>query len=605
MVSRSRRTPPTSINKFLGLNMDITGETQLNVGESPYMVNFQITENYKLKKVNGYTQLFDNIAARPIQGMWRGKINGAYHFLYACDGKLYKYDNGINTELGTLTDAKTFFFAFNDKVYILNGVEYKYWDGVDFLPVAGYRPLIAINTPPAGGGTLYEQINVLTGAKRQTFSPDETVKAYQLAETNIDSIDYVKVNGELKTITTDYTVDLANGKVNFVTAPETGNPGSIEIGWTKGTGQRDLILKCRAALLYGGANDTRVFMWGNGDYKNRRFYSGLADGVPSAEYFPANYWSDVGSDEFEITDIVKQFDRQIIFTENKAYYSYFEMIGDEVAFPVYPLNDVKGNKAFNQARIVLNNPYTIMEGVYEWLTTSVRDERNVRYMSKRVQPALDEVDLTAAITYDHEVNGEYWLSIANNVYIYNYRNDTWYYYQFSHNITSFISINDVLYFGTDNGQIMKFDAAVRDFNGQAITAIWEMSFYDFNAEYILKYVNQMWISLKPDTKSSLDVFWQTDKDPNYISFLDFNEIDFSNFTFSTPSSTIGYNLLDYGKINYRRWTYNTDNSPQPFGIKLKAKKFTYFKIILYNDDIYDSSTVLSINIAPRFGGVVK
>ena len=41
---------PTKIDRFLGLNEDSTGDTQLKLGESPDMTNFRITENYKLKK---------------------------------------------------------------------------------------------------------------------------------------------------------------------------------------------------------------------------------------------------------------------------------------------------------------------------------------------------------------------------------------------------------------------------------------------------------------------------------------------------------------------------------------------------------------------------
>ena len=49
---------PTKIDRFLGLNEDSTGDTQLKLGESPDMTNFRITENYKLKKREGYSPLF-------------------------------------------------------------------------------------------------------------------------------------------------------------------------------------------------------------------------------------------------------------------------------------------------------------------------------------------------------------------------------------------------------------------------------------------------------------------------------------------------------------------------------------------------------------------
>lgn len=580
---------PTEINKFLGLNQDENGETQLLLGESPFMVNFQITETYKLKKRIGYEQLFASIAAKNIQGMWYGSLSGTYHFLFACNGKIYKHNltTKVNTEIGTLTDAKTSFFVFQNKLYILNGYEYKYWDGTTFGVVAGYRPKIAIGTPPSGGGTLYEQINLLTGQKRQTFSADNTSKDYQLAETAITSVDFVNVNGVTKTLTTDYTVNLTTGKVTFVVAPTTGQD-NVEIGWTKGTGDRTAIEKCRASLLYGGANDTRVFTWGNTSYKNRRYYTGLADGVPSAEYFPANNYSDVGSSEFAITDIVKQHDRQIIFTETNAFYSYLESIDNITAFPVLPLNDVKGNKPFNQARIILNNPYTVFEGVYEWSATNVRDERNTRYISKRVQPTLDQVDLNTAITFDYEAVGEYWLCVDNKVWIHNYRNDTWYYYELYNNIKSIITIDDTFYFGTDNGQIMKFDSEFTNDNGNVISAEWQMGFYDWGEEWLRKYLNKTWVSLKPESRSSIDVAWETNVDGSLVNPV-----------------PIQYSLFDFEKLDFEDWSFETGYNPQPFRLKTKAKKFVYFKLILQNKSLTYTATVLSINMLGRLGGQSK
>jgi hypothetical protein len=580
---------PKEINVFLGLNENPDGETQLKLGESPYMVNFRITDNGKLKKREGYKQLFDSIINKSIQGMWYGKINGSYHFLFALNGNVYEHNltTLINTSIGTLTDAKTHFFAYNNKVYIQNGHEYKYWDGTTFGDVAGYRPLVRTETPPTGGGTEYEEINVLTGAKRQWFSPDGTATEFLLAEDNITSLDYVKnlVTGTNYIEGTDYSKDLTTGKVTFTVIPTGGTPNTIECGWTKGAGTRSIVTSQKYAMFFGGENDTRVHMWG---VNNETIYSGLADGVPSAEYFPASNSRLIGSDEYIITDIVRQYDRQIIFTDNDTYFSNYELISGIPSFPVSPLNSEKGNIAPGQAQVVANNPFTIFEGVYEWVSTSVRDERNSFYKSKRVQPSLDDVDLSKAITHDFEVKGEYWLCVGSTVWIYNYRNDTWYKYT---NIpaTCFITIDQELYFGTTNGQIMKFQSNLRNDNGVAIEAEWQMGFYDWGAEWLRKFTNNTWISLKTDSKVSLDVSWITDRD-----------------TVSTSiPAPIGYNLLDFEALDFEEFSFETTRNPKPFRIKTKAKKFTYFKLILKNFDLNKTVTVLSINTLGRIGGESK
>lgn len=587
-----REQPPTTIDRFLGINEDTSGETQLQLGESPSMTNFRLTENYKLRKREGYEELFASLGAYDIQGMWYGKISGTYHFLFACNGNVYTHnlDTGTNTSIGTLTDAKTFFFAFGDKVYMLNGHEYKSWDGTTFGEVAGYVPLIATATPPAGGGTDNEGINLLTGKKRQWFSGDGTATVYQLRETNITSVDSVEVGGVAKTVGSEYSVDLTAGTVTFTVAPPSGTPDNVAIQWTKGTGSRTEVTAHKFAMFYGGQNDTRVFIYGDGT--NRYYYTGLADGVPSAEYFPALNYREISSSEYSVTDIVRQYDRQIIYTNGgETWYSYYDPItidGNTIAdFPTYPLNNAIGNVAFGQAQLIQNNPYSIQSGIYEWGATNVRDERNAVYISKRVQPSLDNVDLTQAITTDWERRKEYWMAIGNVVWIYNYRLDTWYKFELAHNVTGFLFIDNELYFSTDNGQIMKFDRLLTSDNGTSISASWEMNFYDFESEWLRKFLTEMWISLQPENKSSVDITYQTDRDADSDVY------------------TAEYSLATFENADFGDWSFLVNYNPQPFRFKIKAKKFVYFKLILTNDSDIDKLTVLSINFPVRLGSKVK
>jgi hypothetical protein len=593
---------PISIKAFLGLNEQ--GNTQLKLGEAEIMTNWRLVDEYKPRVIEGYSELFESIASnKSIKGMWYGEVNNAYHFLFACNGHVYDLDLSDNTydDLGTLTDAYTNFFFFDSKVYIQNGNKYYSWAGTGSIAeVAGYVPLVAVNTPPAGGGTNYEGINVLIGSKRQWFSGDATAVDYFIAEQNVNSIDYVKnlVTGTNYTVTTDYTVDLTAGKVHFTSAPA-DLENNVEIKWTKGTGNRSAIEGCKAAVIYNGANDTRVFMWGNSANQNRRYHSGLADGIPSAEYFPATNYYDIGTNQDAITDIVKQHDRQIIYTDGgKAFYSYYDSITFDdgtvsVSFPVHPLNDAIGNVAFGQAQLILNNPFTIYTGVYQWQSTYVRDERNALYMSKRVQPSLDEVDLSTAITYDYEKKHEYWLAIGSTVWVYNYRLDAWYKFAFSDTPTCFISINGIMYFGTNNGQIMKFDDGsnpfpVRDFNGEPIRAEMYMGFTDAGYGNRVKHLEESHISLKAELHAAVDVYWETNKK---------NPKDLPK--------PIGYNNLDFDDIDFDDWSFEGNYNPQPFRVKTKAKDWVYFRHIFILESDFYTAQIIEVNIEPTIGGYSK
>ena len=590
-IPRQAKIPPTTIDMFLGLNEDSSGDTQLKPGESPNMINYRITENYKLRKRNGYTQRFSSMGSFDIQGMWFGELAGAFRFIFAANGNVYNHNlnNGANTSLGVITNSRTFFFAFGGKLYIMNGYEYKSYDGTTFGDVVGYVPLIATVTPPAGGGVENEGINLLTGKKRQRFSADGTATAYQLAETSVDSVDSVYVNGVLKTVTTDYTVNLTTGVVTFVTAHSTG-VDNVEIAWTKGTGDRSAVAGMRFAMLYGGANDTRVFIYGDGS--NRYRYSGLADGVPSADYFPATYYREISASQYAVTAIVRQYDRLLIFNDGgEAWYSYYEPItidGNTVPdFPTYTLNQAKGNVAMGQAVLINNNPYTLFQGVQEWVATNVRDERNVSYISRRVQQTLDNINLATAITVDWERLGELWICFDNTAVIYNYRLDVWYKFRLSHNISCLFVADNDLYFGTDNGQIMKFDDEDRSDNGSPISSYWEMGFYSFDAEYLRKFINEMWISLKPEDLSSVRISYQTER------------------SIPARSYEAVYNVASFANMDFSDFSFNVNYNPQPFRFKIKAKKFVYFKLILENDKLTDNLTVLSINLAARFGSKAR
>jgi hypothetical protein len=726
VIRRVAPPRPLRVERFLGLNEDTTGDTQLQVGESPDMTNFRLSENYKLKKREGYKQLFSSLGSVSVRGMWFGRLNASDEFLFNVNQKVWreeeisgtdynsldtsysnvdvikttalttplagttgidgytiyndKSDNtlvevaqadidnvsnvgkyyyntdktiwiivakgtyadiaaartGLGTTIAyiainydtsvtpavyrTIADADMYFYSFEDtvtnfgtpetypnggertylretKVYMLNGNEYYSWDGTTFEVVKGYIPLIRIGTPNTGGGTAFEVINTLTGSKRQQFNglaSSNTV--YQLAETNVDTIDHVYVNGKsVKASTTTTTTGQYAGNTVAGTVTLNGNvfpagTNNVEIYWTKDAATRSEIVSNKYAMLFGGKNDTRVFLYGSGT--NRYYYSDLGEGNTfSADYFPATFYQEVGSPKYEITGIIRQYDRQIIFTNDATYYSYYNttLINDlEVPdFPTFPLNEVKGHLGLGQIRLIQNNPYSVWVGVQEWIATNVRDERNANYISKRVQSTLDSKDLETVITEDWEQNYEYWMAFENEVIIHNYRLNVWYKFELDHNVTKLYVREGNMYFGTDDGRIMKFNADLKSDNGANIDAHWESGFYDFEAEYLQKFIDEMWISLQPSVNTSVDITYETDRDASSqtydaeIKLFTFEDVDFANFTFLT--SVV----------------------PQPFRFKIKAKKFVYFKLKLDNNANNEKLTVLSINLAYNYGSKSK
>lgn len=310
----------TIITRFGGLNQSAASEN--GTVYSPDMLNFRITDRYELEKRDGFEIVAQSVA--PVRAMWCGEISSIKQLIYVSAGQVVSYGlpDGSSTVIGTIADGVTNIFGFSGMVYIQNGVDYYRYDGNSLESVEGYIPIVAISTPPAGGGVPYETINMLTTKRRQLFSSDFAAKVYVLAEKELDSIVSVRVNG---TVTNQYDEDLEAGTVEFFAPPGAGL-NNVEITYSKSHALRQRIIGSSHSMLFGSNADTRIFMWGNPAFRAYRFHSELADGVPSAEYFPELNYTVIGASE--ITDIVQQYDRQLIFTPDSAYYSYCDVRTD-------------------------------------------------------------------------------------------------------------------------------------------------------------------------------------------------------------------------------------------------------------------------------------
>lgn len=590
---------PFTIDKFLGLNISKTGDTQIKNGESGNMDNFYITDDYKLKKMYGYKTVYQ-FNDKP-KGIFKCNINNETVMLIAAGGSLYKISElDLNDEenwstitptaIGTLTDDDTYFFVFNKKVYILNGHEYKVWDGTTLEDVEGYVPKVYISTKPNGSGTPFEQINLLTGKKHQTFNGDGTTKEYQLAEKDILSVDKVIVNAS-EIDSTNYSVDLSEGKVTFNTAPSEAMD-NVDIYWNKTNNDRHFIENMRAGVIFGGDVDTKVFLYGNDDEQNRIRYSATADNVPSVEYFPGVNQIDVGPSNFAVTDLTRHYDRLLVTTNKpEAYYMALDSIDVDgmltTSLQTLPLNEVHGNVAFAQGQVLNNDPVTIdKNAIIKWHSTNVRDERNMEVISEKIQLDLIDLTLSAVKTLDYQAANQYWLAIGNKIYIYNYFNETYSRVTLPVETDLFIEFNNSVFMTTQDNKLVKFGEEYQDFDGELIKAHWEMNFSDFGAEYYRKTMNRLWVLMQPQASCSADI--------GYIS----------NRNESPVKKKIEYKLSVLDDVDFSDFSFQVSNNPQPFRLKLKAKKFTNLKITIDNNEETDA-TILSLALKVEVGGESK
>ena len=581
------------IKQWLGLNENPDGDTAIKMGEAAEMRNFRITKEGHLQKRPGYKTAVDCGAA--IQGLWNGNVGGTEHTLVSAGGKVYKLDltAGTKTELGSITTAKTFFFGYGGNVYILDGSDYYKWDGATFQSVEGYVPCVYTATPPAGGGTAYEPVNKLTAKKSQQFSADGTATVYQLAETGVASVDKVTVGGTEKTLTTDYTVDLATGKVTFTTAPATGI-NNVKIWWTGSASDRATVTAMRYAEQYNGTTDNRIFLYGDGT--NSAIYSGIDEnGKPTAEYFPDLNVMAIGDSNTPITGMCRQFSRLIVFKRSSTYSVYYGQItladGSLTAgFYITPVNRNIGNEAMGQVRLITNYPFTLHGGgVYQWKNGSnglTSDERQAKRISQRVESTLSGFTFSNCVTFENEYAQDYYIVHNGTAAVYNYTTDAWFVYT-AFPAEAFVMAGNDMYIGTAAGTVCHVSRGYKSDGGSAIDCYWRSGSMNFGRDWQRKFSTTLWVIIKPESNARVTVTAQSDRKNGYAE------------------TVVAASLATPTAVNFAHWSFSTNRRAQVIRVRLKVKKFALYQLIFKNTSADATCTILSTDFRVAYTGNVK
>ena len=531
-----------------------------------------------------------------VKSLWSGFVAGREVIVAACNGHLWELtlSGGAwsKASCGTIdTTGRVEIFGFDGCAYILTDTEYKVWNGTALRSVEGYVPLVSISNPPAGGGALLEQVNKLTGQRRAWFSPDGTAATFQLPEKNITLVDAVKstVTGEA---ITNWKSDAAAGTVTFgrvstgfqpwIDEPPAAGTNTIEITWTAQTSYRSQVIGMTCAELFNGAQDTRVFLYGDGS--NKAIYSGLDyDGVGRADYFPDLNEAAVGDANTPIRAMIRHYDRLLCFKADSAWsisYSTITLADGTVTagFYVSPVNRDIGSCALGEARLVENRPRTLDgRSVIEWRASGggylTADQRNAVCVSQRTEKSIRGFDLAAARTFYDKINREYYVIGANgDALVNNVEADAWYVYT-GFDARCMIVYQDEVYYGDGDGNLRHFSADYFSDNGEAIDCLWESGAMDFSQDFRRKYSAMIWVGIKPEEHGYLEASAETDR-----------KTDFADYEVERE---------DEGAV------------PEMTRLKIKAKKFTYYKLIFKNGTADTTATVVSADIRVRSTGYVR
>ena len=560
-------------------------------------------------KFNAVT-IIPDIGPAPVRGIWAGNVGGTEVICAACNGRFWVLSETdgvwVKESVGFIdTDTTVHFFGFDAKLFILDGTSYLVWDGETLITVTGYRPLIAVAVPPAGGGTLLERVNMLNGLRRMRFSPDGTAIIFQLPEKSLASIDYVKnlTTGNNYTITTDYTVATATGTVTFTTAPTSGT-NTVEIGYSASATLRSGIEAMTLSELFNGANDNRIFLYGDGS--NKAYYSDIDyDGQARADYFPDLNIVHIGEANTPITSMLRHHNRLLAFKEDSAYsiaYGTITLVTGTVTagFYVATINKGLGSAGYAQAQLIENKVRTLDgRSIYEWSATDssgnvTADQRNANPISEKVDTTIKQIDLEKAITFFDKIGREYYIVENGTAIVQNTDNKAWYIYR-DFPAVCMIVYKDELYFGTADGFIRHVSRDYRHDIGNPIQCYWESGSMDFGASSKRKFSDSVWIVLKPEDSASVAVTVVTDKLTNYEDVT----------VIADYTAEVSTGFFSYLDLNYEHFSYNINSNPQTQRRKIKVKNFTWYKLIFSTADSDTTATVLRAEIKARETGVVK
>ena len=64
-------------------------------------------------------------------------------------------------------------------------------------------------------------------------------------------------------------------------------------------------------------------------------------------------------------------------------------------------------------------------------------------------------------------------------------------------------------------------------------------------------------------------------------------------------------LANFAHVNFSKWSFATNRKPQMSRLKIKAKKFVFYKLVFRTSAADSTATILAADIRVRFTGYAK
>ncbi len=558
-----QKTYKRTYERFAGVDLT-SAMTDVADQRSPNAPNMIADLDGFPKKRVGYTTIKN----------YGDRINGLHVFvtkdgtkkmLVHSGNRLYDGDKLIYSNMA---NARSVSFVYGGNVYFLDGKTYLCWDGTSStaVPVTqnAYVPTTAISMKPTGGGTDFEPVNLLQSNRINSYlveESDASATVFQLDTVAITSV--VKCEKRNSSgvwgVITGYTVDTANGKVTFVSAPgKTPVVGedNVRITFQKVVSDyAERINNCKIRTFYGLGNDTRIFVSGNESLRNYDWvsWSGRAD------YFPDNQYSIIGSETSAIVGYLKQYSELLIVKETNdqdaTVFLRSAQLGEDNKSVFLTEQGLAGEGAISPycfQTLYDDNVFLSKGGLFGFDTQSITRQKTVQLRSYFVNAKLTkEPDLQEAVSLIKD--GYLYIFINGRVYVADGRQRSdnfadsfgyeWYYFT-DMPARCVCEYDNVIYMGGTDGSLRKMKSEEVDGmqaysdDGAAIYACWSTKMDDLGDPSQIKRImkNGTGVLVMPFATSGGKIYYVTDnqefvKGYSLSLVFDFDNIDFNNIDF--------------------------------------------------------------------------
>lgn len=458
-----------------------------------------------------YKKLGKSIETRPkmrlfkeydntIFGLFFYKVGTNEMLIVHSGTKLYKEQEGIKEELYIgMKPAKSYSFVYNNILYIKDGINYLKYDGETLSSAEedAFVPTTTISRSPNGGGTTYQDINMLSPYRRNSFVGDGESRDYNLDATRLD----VGENTVTATVNdvpmfegTDFSVNRETGVVTFNSIPPkplTDGQDNVFITFKKTVdGYADRIKKCTLLTVF----DNRVFFSGNQDYPNVVWHSSLNDPSYCSDL---DYYNE-GLDLSPVKSMVAGNNALWVFKEpsqaNTTVFYHNPTI-DSTYGKVYPSSHSSISTGCIATGINFNDDIVFFsERGMEAINGDVTTEQVLAHRSSLVDSKLVTEEKYKDMILE-EYAGYLLVIIENKVYLADSRamftngdhNEyEWFYWELEEKITITKVKDGVLYLGTEKGIFVLDDVS----NEREVESYWITPLDEFKYPHYQKTTNK-------------------------------------------------------------------------------------------------------------------